>query len=56
VFVLKKNKYFDRHQWLTPIVLASQGAGMEQKVLDPISKIPNTKQGWWSGSSDRMPA
>jgi hypothetical protein len=22
---------------------------------DPISKIPNTKQGWWSGSSSRMP-
>jgi hypothetical protein len=23
---------------------------------DPISKIANTKQGWWSGSSDRVPA
>jgi hypothetical protein len=23
---------------------------------DPISKIPNIKQGWWSGSSGRVPA
>jgi hypothetical protein len=22
----------------------------------PISKIPNKKKGWWSGSSDRAPA
>jgi hypothetical protein len=25
-------------------------------LRDPISKIPNTKKGWWSGSSRRAPA
>jgi hypothetical protein len=26
----------------------------ENSSQDPISKIPNTKQGWWSGSSGRV--
>jgi hypothetical protein len=25
-------------------------------LQDPISKIPNTKKGWWSGSSGKVPA
>jgi hypothetical protein len=28
----------------------------ENSLRDPISKIPNTKKGWWSGSSRRAPA
>jgi hypothetical protein len=27
-----------------------------QTAPETLSKLPNTKQGWWSGSSDRVPA
>jgi hypothetical protein len=51
--------------WLTPVILATQEADQKDHGLkptqanssrDPISKIPNTKQGWWSGPSGRAPA
>jgi hypothetical protein len=28
----------------------------EASLLNPVSKIPSTKKGWWSGSSGRAPA
>jgi hypothetical protein len=52
-----------RRWWLTPVILATQETrDQEDRDLkpahgnsfqDPSSKIPNTKKGWWSGSSDR---
>jgi hypothetical protein len=52
--VVKTGK--DRHQWFTPIILATQEAEIrrlmvqsqpqENSLQDPISKIPNTKKGW----------
>jgi hypothetical protein len=61
----KKKSITARYQWLTPIILATLEASIRrikvqmhpgQIVLDPFSKILNTKQNWWSGSSGRMPA
>jgi hypothetical protein len=49
-----------RCQWFTPIILAIQEAEIRRITVeatwakssrDPISKIPNSKQDWWSGSS-----
>jgi hypothetical protein len=46
--------------WLTSVILAIQEAEIRKMEVqglprissrDPISKIPNTKKGWWSGSS-----
>jgi hypothetical protein len=44
--------------WLTPVILASQEAEIRRiwvqsqpwanNPRDPISKIPDTKEGWWS--------
>jgi hypothetical protein len=49
-----------------PVILASQGADIKRIVVqsqpqanslrDSTSKIPNTKMGWYSVSSGRMPA
>jgi hypothetical protein len=51
------------HQWLrlTPVILATSEADIRFKARpgkwfsNPISKTPNTKRGWWSGSSGRIP-
>jgi hypothetical protein len=41
----------------TPIILATGEAeiGGSQFEASPTSKIPNTKQGWWNGSSGKAP-
>jgi hypothetical protein len=49
-----------RHQWLMPVILATQEAEIRRIVglkaawanclQHPISKKPITKMGWWSGS------
>jgi hypothetical protein len=41
----------------TPIILATGEAeiGGSQFEASPTSKIPNTKQGWWNGSSSKAP-
>jgi hypothetical protein len=51
------------HQWLTPIILATQEAEIRRIVIhsqprqivpqDPISQKPFTKKGWWNGSRGR---
>jgi hypothetical protein len=53
-----------RVQAFTPIILATQEAEIRRIVVqsqpkanssqDPISKTPNPKKGWHSGSSDRV--
>jgi hypothetical protein len=49
-----------RHQWFTPIIVAIQSRDQEDEgsklaqansSRPPISKIPNTKKSWQSGSS-----
>jgi hypothetical protein len=49
-------------QWLTPVILATQEAELEDRgskparpnsSRDPISKKPFTKKGWWNGSRYR---
>jgi hypothetical protein len=54
--------------WLTPVILAIQEAEIRRITvqrdhsskpaweIDLVSKIPNTKQSWWSGSSGGAPA
>jgi hypothetical protein len=49
-----------------PVILAIQDTEIKRITIqsqpqanslrDPISKIPNIKQGWWSDSSGRVPA
>jgi hypothetical protein len=56
---------FAGHQWLMPVILATQEVAIRRIVVpshpwanssqDSVSKIPNTEQGWWSGSSERVP-
>jgi hypothetical protein len=48
------NKMTDEPGWLMPIILAiqeDQGSkpARTNTSQDPISKISNTKRGWWSG-------
>jgi hypothetical protein len=53
-------------RWVTPVILPTWEAEIRRITVKvsprqivcetPISKIPNTKQGWWSGSSGRAPA
>jgi hypothetical protein len=60
----KSNKQA-RNWWLTPIILATQEAESRRikfqsqpeanSSRDPISKISNTKKGWRTGSSSRVP-
>jgi hypothetical protein len=45
------------HPWLTPVISATVEAEIRRikarqanSLQDPISKIPITKKGWWSGS------
>jgi hypothetical protein len=62
----RKEKKRAWRQWLTPVILATQEAEIRRIKIqsqtqtnisrDPISKIPNTKKGWRSGSSDKVPA
>jgi hypothetical protein len=45
-----------RCQWLTPVILTDQeDCGLRPALAnsseDSILKIPNIKEGWWSGSS-----
>jgi hypothetical protein len=47
---------YDGRQWLIPVILATEEAEIRRIMVgsqpwanssqDPISKIPNTKQGW----------
>jgi hypothetical protein len=55
-----KNSVLAGHQWLIPVILATQEAEQEDQNLkptranslgNPILKIPNTKKSWWSASS-----
>jgi hypothetical protein len=46
--------------WLTSVILTTQETedhgskpAWTNSSGDPISKIPNTKKGWWNGSSGR---
>jgi hypothetical protein len=38
------------------IAVPGQPRQKKKKKSDPISKIPNTKKAWWSGSSGRVPS
>jgi hypothetical protein len=49
--------------WFIPVILVMQEAEIRRIMIalantlqDPISKIPNKKQGWWSDSSATAPA
>jgi hypothetical protein len=54
-----------RHWWLMPVILDTQEAKIRRMAIqsqpkannlqDPNLKIPNTKQGWRTGSSGRVP-
>jgi hypothetical protein len=61
----QKGKNKAQCQWLTSVILATQQAEIRRievrsqppakKLIlgNPISKIPNMKKGWWSGSRCR---
>jgi hypothetical protein len=45
-----------RHQWLIPVILATQEAGIRRIIVCEtlsILKKPITKKDWWSGSRCR---
>jgi hypothetical protein len=58
------------HQWLIPVILGTQRTDQEAEIRrivvqsqpwansssDPILKIPNRKQGWWSGLPSKREA
>jgi hypothetical protein len=58
--VNKNTRHQAGHRWLTPpVILATQEVEIRRLTIwsslanssrDPISKIPITKKGWWSGS------
>jgi hypothetical protein len=57
--VKRKMTFLAGHWWLTPVILATQEAGIrkitvpsqpEQIVLEIYLEKPITKKGWWSGS------
>jgi hypothetical protein len=61
----KKKRNHAGYWWLMPIILATCEADIRRSsvqrqplanIQDPILKIPNTKQGWESGSNGKVPA